>query len=178
MKPNDKRTWQSSITSLRRTLLARRRRGVTDRAEAQIGHVITVEKAMPCGALMLQCLVVLGTWLVFRHIASAFRAPYSRPQREIPLCAVHRVAQPTRLRLRRPHIIIISRLRCDHHVQNLRRGRRSSDWRYIPGIRCQKSAISYPRQPWQERARRRRHAKLSSQRAAEPFAWQRLCTSS
>ena len=52
------------------------------------------------------------------------------------------------------------------------------DWRYIPRNRCQKSAINYPRQPWQERARRRRHAKLSSQRAAQPFAWQRLCTSS
>src|SRR5437764_2417355 len=25
-------------------------------------------------------------------------------------------------------------------------------WRYIPGIRCQKSAISYARQRWQERA--------------------------
>jgi hypothetical protein len=53
-----------------------------------------------------------------------------------------------------------------------------SDWYYVPGTRCQKSAISYARQPWQERAGCRRHAKLSSQRAARPFVQQPLCISS
>ena len=44
--------------------------------------------------------------------------------------------------------------------------------------RCQKSAISYPRQPWRERAGCRRRAKLSSQRATQSFASRRLCISS
>ena len=50
-----------------------------------------------------------------RHLAGfpfdtshpSFRAPYSRPQREIPLSrAVHRVAQPTRLRLQKTCTLI------------------------------------------------------------------------
>ena len=47
---------------------------------------------------------------------------------------------------------------------------RGLHFRYICGNRCQKSAVSYARQPWQLRARCRQHAKLSFHRAVQPFA--------